>query len=258
MNALNRIIHPAGQALFFIVLISVLIIYSVILIITSCNPYFFVGFGVIGLTVITFMFSFFRNPIRNIIPDNSIVYSPADGEIVFIDTVFENEDLNRECIKVSVFMSIYDVHVNRYPLGGKIRYTKYHPGRYFIARYPKSSEFNEHHSTVIETPEGTPVLVKQIAGTVARRIICYAKEGWQAIQGNDLGFIRFGSRVDLFLPLDAEILVKMNEKVKGNLSVIARLSNLSERLDNKTDRKSILFNSLKQIEPKITNLNFLK
>lgn len=231
MNALNRIIHPAAQALFFIILISVLIVNSVILLITSCNLYFLVGFGLIGLTLITFLFFFFRNPEREIIPDNNIVYCPADGEIVFIDTVFENEDLHRECLKVSVFMSIYNAHVNRYPVGGRIRYTKYHPGRYFVARYPKSSEFNEHHSTVIETPEGVQVMVKQIAGIVARRIICYAKAGEQAIQGSDLGFIRFGSRVDLFLPLHTKILVKMNEKVKGNLSVIARLSDLSDGLD---------------------------
>lgn len=122
-------------------------------------------------------------------------------------------------------MSILNVHVNRYPISGVVRYTKDHPGKYFIASYPKASEFNEHHSTVIETPEGLSVMVKQIAGTIARRIVCYAKEGEQAVQGNDLGFIKFGSRVDLFLPLNAEILVKMHEKIIGNITVMANFGN---------------------------------
>ncbi len=235
MNIINRIIHPAAQVLFFTILISVLIVNSVILLFTSFNSYVFVGCGLISLILITFMFFFFRNPVRAFIPDNNIVYCPADGEIVFIGTVFEDEDLHRECLKVSVFMSIYDAHVNRYPVSGRIRYTKYHPGKYFVARHPKSSEFNEHQSTVIETPEGVLVMVKQIAGIVARRIFCYAKVEEQATQGNDLGFIRFGSRVDLFLPLHTEIRVKMNEIVKGNLSVIARLPDLSTGMKIKTD-----------------------
>lgn len=120
-------------------------------------------------------------------------------------------------------MSIWNVHVNRYPISGRISYSKYHPGNYFIARHPKSSELNEHQSIGIETPEDISILVKQIAGTLARRIICYAKVRKQAIQGEDLGFIRFGSRVDLFMPLNTEILVKINERVKGNLTIIARL-----------------------------------
>lgn len=119
-------------------------------------------------------------------------------------------------------MSIYNIHVNRYPVNGKITYTIYHPGKYLVARHPKSSELNEHQSTAIQKSDGIEIMIKQIAGTVARRIICYAKVGSQAKQGEDIGFIRFGSRVDLFLPLNTEICVKMNELVKGNITIMAR------------------------------------
>ena len=127
-------------------------------------------------------------------------------------------------MKVSIFMSIWNIHVNRYPISGRIIYTQYHPGKYLIARYPKSSELNEHQTVVIEKPGGIKIMLKQIAGTVARRIICYAKQGKHVAQGTDLGFIRFGSRVDIFLPLNALILVQMNEKVKGNRTKLARLN----------------------------------
>jgi len=119
-------------------------------------------------------------------------------------------------------MSIYNIHVNRYPVSGKITYTKYHPGKYLVARHPKSSELNEHQSTAIKKLDGVEIMIKQIAGTVARRLICYAKVGDEATQGDDIGFIRFGSRVDLFLPLQAEICVKINEHVKGNQTLMAR------------------------------------
>jgi phosphatidylserine decarboxylase len=153
-----------------------------------------------------------------------VVFSPADGEIVAIETVLENEYFSQNCIKISIFMSVFNMHVNRYPVSGIIRYSKYHPGRFFIACYPKASEFNEHHSTVIENPKGIFIMVKQIAGLVARRVVCYAKEGEQAIQGEDLGFIKFGSRVDLFLPLNTEVLVKLNEKAIGNRTIVARFN----------------------------------
>jgi phosphatidylserine decarboxylase len=167
---------------------------------------------------------FFRNPTRKIHQIIDIVLAPADGQIVSIELVDENEFLNAKCIRVSIFMSIFNVHVNRYPVCGLIVHTKYHQGKYFIASYPKSSEFNEHQSTVIKTTGGELLMIKQIAGTIARRVVCYAKEGMQVIQGGDLGFIKFGSRVDVFLPLQAKILVKINEKVKGNRTSIATLN----------------------------------
>lgn len=221
---MRAIIHPEGKKTVSIGIFLYMILLA-ILIITACNPYFSLGFGLLGFILISFLFLFFRNPDRKIRSiDNSIVFAPADGKIVDIDTVFEKEYLKQDCLKVSIFMSIWNVHVNRYPLSGLIKYSKYHPGKYFIASYPKSSELNEHHSFVLETPEGISILVKQIAGALARRVVNYAKLNKQAIQGDDVGFIKFGSRVDMFLPLNTEILVKINEKVKGNLTVIARLS----------------------------------
>ncbi len=215
-------IHKEGRTIVFGVVIFCLALISIIAWTTAFDN---LSSKIAGLLIVLagcFVVYFFRNPYRPIQPDQSTIYAPADGWIVDIDTVFEKEYLKQDCLKVSIFMSIWDVHVNRYPLTGKIIYTKYHPGNYFIASHPKSSELNEHQSTVIETPSGISILVKQIAGTLARRIICYAKMDEQALQGDDLGFIRFGSRVDIFMPLNTEIQVKMNEMVKGNRTIISR------------------------------------
>ncbi len=216
-------IHKEGRTIVFGVVIFCLAFISNIAWITAFDNLFSKIAGTLIVLVGSFVTYFFRNPYRPIQTDQSVVYAPADGQIVDIDTVFEKEFLMQDCLKVSIFMSIWNVHVNRFPITGKISYTKYHPGNYFIASHPKSSELNEHQSVVIETAGGISILVKQIAGTLARRIICYAKVGGQAIQGEDLGFIRFGSRVDIFMPLNAEIQVKMNETVKGNQTVIARI-----------------------------------
>lgn len=216
-------IHKEGRTIVFGVMIFCLAFIAIMAWITAFDSLFSKISGTVIVLIGCFVVYFFRNPFRPIQRNQSVIYAPADGRIVDIDTSYEKEFLKQDCLKVSIFMSIWDVHVNRYPLSGKIIYTKYHPGNYFIASHPKSSELNEHQSTVIETSEGLSVLIKQIAGTLARRIICYAKVGEQAIQGNDLGFIRFGSRVDIFLPLNTEILVKMNEMAKGNQTIIARL-----------------------------------
>lgn len=219
-------IHKEGRTIVFGVVIFCLALILIIAWITAFDSLSSKITGTLIVLIGCFVVYFFRNPYRPIQTDQTIIYAPADGRIVDIDTVFEKEYLNQDCQKVSIFMSIWDVHVNRYPITGTIIYTKYHPGNYFIASHPKSSELNEHQSTVIETPSGISIMVKQIAGTLARRIICYAKEDGLAIQGNDIGFIRFGSRVDIFLPLNTKIQVKMNEMVKGNLTIIARLNNI--------------------------------
>jgi len=214
-------IHKEGRTIVFGVVIFCLAFISIIAWITAFNSSLSKFLGTLIFLVGCFVTYFFRNPYRPIHRDQSIVFAPADGRIVDIDTVFEKEFLRQDCLKVSIFMSIWDVHVNRYPVSGAISYTKYHPGNYFIASHPKSSELNEHQSVVITMPSGISILVKQIAGTLARRIICYAKEGKLAVQGEDMGFIRFGSRVDIFLPLNTEIQVKVNEMVKGNRTIIA-------------------------------------
>jgi len=216
-------IHKEGRTIVFGVVIFCLALIPILALITDFDSLSSKIAGTVIVLLGCFFVYFFRNPYRLIQPDQTIIYAPADGRIVDIDTVFEKEFLMRDCLKVSIFMSIWDVHVNRYPLSGKIIYTKYHPGNYFIASHPKSSELNEHQSTVIQTPSGISIMVKQIAGTLARRIICYAKVGEQGNQGNDIGFIRFGSRVDTFMPLNTEIQVKLNEMVKGNRTVIAHL-----------------------------------
>jgi len=164
---------------------------------------------------------FFRSPLRPVFPDENSILCPADGKIVVIEKTFEKEYFKDERWQVSVFMSPLNVHVNRYPINGLVTYLKYHPGKYLVAWHPKSSELNERASVVIKNSKGQEILVRQIAGAVARRIVTYAKEGLQIRQGEELGFIKFGSRADIFLPLDADIQVTLNQKVKGNVDVIA-------------------------------------
>ena len=166
---------------------------------------------------------FFRIPKRELVHNANQIIASADGTIVVVEKVFEPEVLNQECIQISTFMSPNNVHVNRYPVGGKVVYTNYHSGKYLIAKHPKSSTLNERTTICIETESGQKVVVRQIAGALARRIVCYAKEGDQVTQGAELGFIKFGSRVDLFIPLDSTVHVDLEDKVKGGLSILASL-----------------------------------
>ncbi len=173
--------------------------------------------------MLIFVLQFFRNPIRTI-PENNenYLYAPADGKVVVIEETEETEFLKKRCIQLSIFMSPLDVHANRVPISGKVSYYKYHPGKYLVAWHPKSSTENERNTTVIHTGK-TEILIRQIAGAVARRIINYMHEGKVVQQGEELGFIRFGSRTDVFLPLDAEIKVKIGEQTYGNQTVLAVL-----------------------------------
>ena len=164
---------------------------------------------------------FFRNPKRNIIIDGNLILSPADGKIVDIKEVNENEFFKDDRIKISIFLSITNIHVTRFPISGKIIYNKYHPGKYLLAWHPKSSEKNERTSVVISNNSFGNILYRQIAGAVARRIINYAKTNLEVIQGEDSGFIKFGSRVDIFLPLDSNISVKKGQNVKGGITILS-------------------------------------
>lgn len=166
---------------------------------------------------------FFRIPKRELLHNPNQVIGSADGTIVVVEQVYEPEVLKTECIQISTFMSPNNVHVNRYPVSGKIIYTNYHNGKYLIAKHPKSSTLNERTTICIETPDGKKVVVRQIAGALARRIVCYSKEGEEVHQGEELGFIKFGSRVDVFIPLEADVHVELEDKVKGGLSVLATL-----------------------------------
>lgn len=179
---------------------------------------------ILMLTVFVFLIlilQFFRNPKRHTKINDSHVLAPVDGKVVVIEEVFEKEFFNDKRIQVSVFMSPLNVHVTRYPVGGNVIFSKYHPGKYLVAWHPKASEENERTTVVVDNPSFGKILHRQIAGAVARRIVNYAKADTKVVQGSDSGFIKFGSRVDLFLPLDANIKVQLNQKVRGGESIIA-------------------------------------
>jgi len=178
---------------------------------------------ILSLVFFIIVIQFFRSPNRKLTYDPRGIVAPADGKVVVIEKVFEKEFLKCECIQVSIFMSPLNVHVNRNPISGIVKYFKYHPGKYLVAWHPKSSELNERTTTVIQTDKGENILFRQIAGALARRICYYVKEGQKVKQAQEMGFIKFGSRVDVFLPLDATINVKIGEKTSGGQSVIARL-----------------------------------
>lgn len=177
----------------------------------------------ISLVLFLLVLQFFRNPRREIlIADDNIVYAPADGKVVVIEEAHEGEYFDDKRLQVSIFMSPTNVHVNRNPISGTVNYFKYHPGKYLVAWHPKSSTENERTTVVIDNGE-EEVLLRQIAGAVAKRIVHYIDEGDKVKQGADFGFIKFGSRVDLFLPLGTKIEVEMGQKVRGNKTIIARL-----------------------------------
>ena len=180
-----------------------------------------ISLQILALTQLVLVLQFFRNPKRETPINVNNLIAPVDGKIVIIKEVYEKEYFKDLRIQVSIFMSPLNVHVTRYAMSGKIKFSKYHPGKYLVAWHPKSSELNERTTIVIENKTFGEVLYRQIAGAVARRIVNYAEEGSQAVQGEDAGFIKFGSRVDLFLPLNAQIVVKVNDVVKGGVQTIA-------------------------------------
>lgn len=212
-------IHREG---IWIVLITVLLLLALVVLTALYLP-FQLNYliSAVSLVVLVLVLRFFRVPSRRPYLDDRTVTAPADGKVVVIEKTEQKEYLSGPCIQVSIFMSIHDVHINYFPAGGRISYQKYHPGKYLVARHPKSSELNERCAVGIETPNG-PLLVRQVAGYVARRICCYAEEGARAGQGEEMGFIKFGSRVDLFLPENAQLLVEPGQRVTGGVTPIAR------------------------------------
>jgi phosphatidylserine decarboxylase len=178
---------------------------------------------VFSLALYVFILFFFRLPVRDLEPDPGLIYAPADGKVVVIEEAEEKEYFMDMRLQVSIFMSPFNMHSNRYPVSGNVKYIRYCHGKYIVAWHPKSSELNERSSIVIETADGTEILIRQIAGAVARRIVTYAKENQEVRQGDELGFIKFGSRVDIFLPLGTEIEIPILQQVKANKSIIARI-----------------------------------
>ncbi|RLD65796.1 MAG: phosphatidylserine decarboxylase family protein [Bacteroidetes bacterium] len=212
---------------------NVIPIFFIIIAVVLYGLHFFIPFEGIGMYALIILdlsgliffglvVYFFRYPIFIVQKNHNQFLSPADGEIVVVEKVMETEYYNEERLQVSIFMSPFNTHMNRYPIDGKISYFKYHPGKFLVAWHPKSSTLNERATFVLEN-ETTSVLLRQIAGAVARRIRWYNNEGDEIEQGDQLGFIKFGSRVDLFLPLSAEVNVELNQQVRAGKTVIASL-----------------------------------
>ncbi len=178
---------------------------------------------ILSVVILVLVLQFFRNPKRVTSLNEKHIISPVDGKVVIVEEVYEKEYFKDQRIQVSIFMSPLNVHVTRYAISGSVVFSKYHPGKYMVAWHPKSSELNERTTVVIENKSVGQILYRQIAGAVARRIVNYAKEGDQAVQGADAGFIKFGSRVDLFLPLGTKINVIKDQIVKGGVDCIAEV-----------------------------------
>ncbi|OXA82272.1 phosphatidylserine decarboxylase [Flavobacterium aquidurense] len=176
---------------------------------------------VAGIVVLIIILQFFRNPKRIAIRNSDHILAPVDGKVVVIEEVYEGEFFKDKRLQVSIFMSPINVHVTRYAMDGIIKFSKYHPGKFLVAWHPKASEENERTTVVIENETFGQILYRQIAGALARRIVNYAQEGMQVVQGTDAGFIKFGSRVDLFLPLGTQINVELNQKAIGGKTIIA-------------------------------------
>ena len=210
--------------------ILVLLLIVMILVVLGANN--FLVSSVLGRRIILFgcvvlylfVLLFFRKPNRSIEINEKLIYAPADGNVVAIEEVEEDEFFNEKRIQVSVFMTIFDIHMNSFPFSGRIKYMKYHPGKNLVAFLPKSSQLNEMSSVVIENENSTGVLVRQIAGALARRIVTYPKPGDNVKQGDEIGFIKFGSRVDLFLPIGSKINVHIGQRVKLKKTVIAEFA----------------------------------
>lgn len=181
------------------------------------------SFLICSLMLYVFLLFFFRLPVRKLEADPGLIYAPADGKVVVIEEMMENEYFRDMRLQVSIFMSPFNMHSNRYPVSGRIKYVCYHPGHNMVAWHPKSSELNERSTIVIETKEGIEIMVRQIAGAVARRIVTYSKENQDVLQGGELGFIKFGSRVDIFLPVGTEVEIPILQQVKANKTIIAKI-----------------------------------
>jgi phosphatidylserine decarboxylase len=216
-------LHREGKATIFITLISLFAINAGIKWLLPDAVIVHNILIAISIIFLIIILQFFRNPTITPTLGENLVVSPADGKVVVIEEVEADEFFTGKRLQVSVFMSPFNVHVNRNPVSGIVRYFKYHPGKYLVAWHPKSSTENERTCVVIETTSKKQVLFKQIAGALAKRIVWYVKEGQAVNQTAEMGFIKFGSRVDLLLPLDAKVKVSLNQKVKGGETVLAEL-----------------------------------
>ncbi|MCD7936550.1 MAG: phosphatidylserine decarboxylase family protein [Tannerellaceae bacterium] len=217
-------VHKEGTGI-LLTLFTILFIVNLVSYYTIANRW--VYYLILGVSSILFLLvlNFFRSPFRRFPYDSEgLVIAPADGTIVAIEEVKENEILHRECLQISIFMSVFNVHANWFPVNGTVKHVSHNKGRFVAAYLPKSSTENERSAVVITTRSGVDVLARQIAGAIARRIVTYAKEGEKCHVDDQMGFIKFGSRVDVYIPLGSEVLVEMDQQVTGNQTPIARLA----------------------------------
>lgn len=218
------IIHREGYKTIFIVFLFVAVVLLLVNDFFPDQTFFHLFLYALGLWFFLMIVRFFRSPKRELVGGENIVVSPADGKVVVIERTIEPEFFKEERIQVSIFMSARNVHVNWFPISGNITYYHYHPGKHMVAFNPKASLENERTTTVIQTEEGKEILIRQIAGAVARRVKCYPVVGEPVEQGDELGFIKFGSRVDILLPVGTQIDIKIGQKVIGKQTPIGKLT----------------------------------
>ncbi|OON70836.1 phosphatidylserine decarboxylase family protein [Hymenobacter sp. CRA2] len=216
-------IHKEGRRILFFTLLALLAVNLLLYQFNEQGVGFNRVFSAISVVAFLLLLQFFRSPFRNLLTHEDIVIAPADGKVVVIEDVHEPEFFDGVRKQISIFMSPINVHITRNPVSGTVKYFKYHPGKYLVAWHPKSSTKNERTTVVVETEAGPQVLFRQIAGAMARRIVWYVNEGDEVSQGEEFGFIKFGSRVDVFVPVDTDVKVQIGEKVKGGQTVIAQL-----------------------------------
>lgn len=225
MRQIHKRIHEEGNKAIFITLLVWLVVIVGVNLLWPHQNWWHVLIYVVAVVVCAIIIRFFRVPLsRHTTHLENAVLSPADGEIAANEIVMEDEYFHEKRRQISIFMSIYNVHINFFPFDGVVTYYKYHPGKFLVAFKPKSSTDNEHNTIVLKDAQGREVMVRQIAGFVARRIVCDLEPGDAAVAGEELGMIRFGSRVDVFLPLDAEVDVHIGQVVRGKASVLAVLA----------------------------------
>jgi phosphatidylserine decarboxylase len=217
-------IHKEGYTSIALCILFVFVLNAVVQYLLPDTTWFIWTIYILSFALFLIILQFFRSPAINVSQNDDHVICPADGKVVVIEETEETEFLKEKRIQVSVFMSPINVHINRNPISGIVKYYKYHPGKFLFAWNPKSSTENERTTIVIENKSGVSILFRQIAGALARRIVCYSKEGQESIQGEEFGFIKFGSRVDLFLPLGTDIKIGLGETVKGGITVLAHLN----------------------------------
>lgn len=217
-------IHKEGRGIIVILFVLLLAFNIALYFIIGGNTTYNWSFYIISFLFFVFVLRFFRKPNRPHITDDNKIFAPADGTVVVVEQTTEEEFFKDKRVQVSIFMSIWNIHINWFPIGGVVKFFKYHPGKYLVAKLPKSSSENERTSVVLEDQHKRQILVRQIAGIIARRIVSYARKDLKIKQNDELGFIRFGSRLDVFLPPDAKVKVNVGDKTKGAQTVIAEFS----------------------------------